>query len=320
MLLTLSNKSVNTAFLALLTLFAHYGAMAQDSVETVESRKSCDSAGCIEVDSWHLAVALGVGAKINPLVNGDDLPLVILPDIAYYGENWYWDNAEVGYQWNTSSNWNIESFVSVNTEKALFTFWHPGNLLLAGSFSSITAKPVGDDQNGNTGNTLIPPVNRVSNTNSSDKVSSDEVARRDWAFDGGFRFHYLSENSEWALTLATDVSDVYNGQWLRFDYSNKFDWQGWQIQPTLSVEWKSRKLTDYYYGLDAKDNLPNALLYEAKAGWQPAIKLMAMKPINDQWTWLVMAGYQHLHGGMRRSPIVNKKSIITAFAGVSYRF
>jgi MipA family protein len=32
--------------------------------------------------SWQLGLAFGVGVKASPLVDRDDIPLVILPDIA----------------------------------------------------------------------------------------------------------------------------------------------------------------------------------------------------------------------------------------------
>ena len=63
--------SVFFRLLILLSMFVSGTILACSANET-----------CIEKSSWHLGIALGVGVKTNPLVDGDDIPLVILPDIA----------------------------------------------------------------------------------------------------------------------------------------------------------------------------------------------------------------------------------------------
>jgi hypothetical protein len=45
---------------------------------------------------WRLGVAMGYGERSNPLLNSDDLPIILDLDIAYFGEHFFFDNGDVG--------------------------------------------------------------------------------------------------------------------------------------------------------------------------------------------------------------------------------
>ena len=85
---------------------------------------------CLFPNSWQLSVAVGVGVRTNPLVDGDNVPLLILPDIAWYGEAAYFDNGELGYQWYEEDTHAFETFVHLDAERSFFSFWDPANIFL----------------------------------------------------------------------------------------------------------------------------------------------------------------------------------------------
>ena len=83
----------------------------------VKPAYACDDGqDCIEQGEWQLGIALGAGVRTNPLVDGDNIPLVILPDIAWYGESAYFDNGEAGFQWTLNDTFAHEVFVAPNLE------------------------------------------------------------------------------------------------------------------------------------------------------------------------------------------------------------
>ncbi|WP_339900503.1 MipA/OmpV family protein [Paraglaciecola polaris] len=263
---------------------------------------ACVTPQCIETGNWRIGIAVGAGVKSNPLVGGDAIPLIVLPDIAYYGDNIYLDNAEVGYQWQQNDTYALDAFISINSEKAFFTFWHPSNVFLSSQSVLSEIGPSND-----------APFN-------SRQISIDQVSSRRWAVDAGIRLHKRSNHAEWQFTLKTDVSNVHNGQ--QFDVAYRYRWQlaDWHftIAPTLS--WKSSKLIDYYYGIDEQDNVFNAQYYHAQGGWQPSLALSASKAINPRWQWLMRSSVTLLHSGMTDSPLVAKKTIGTVFLGIGYVF
>jgi outer membrane protein len=103
---------------------------------------------CIEKSSWHLGIAFGLGIKTNPLVDGDDIPLVIMPDIAWYAEQAYFDNGELGYQWINQPKVAFETFLQLDRERAFFSFLHPANILfpIESSVSDSPSQGIQDKQ------------------------------------------------------------------------------------------------------------------------------------------------------------------------------
>lgn len=263
----------------------------------------CNPSQCIEIEKWRVGIALGAGAKTNPLVGGDAIPLVIIPDIAYYGDNLYLDNAEIGYQWMQAPTFALDTFFSVNTEKAFFTFWHPSNVL--GSSGNFLSNAIGPSN-------ASPFDDR--------RVSIDEVKSRKWAIDAGVRWHKRSAHSQWRITAKTDATNVHHGHQLDIGYEHYWSLNEWQVSLASTLIWKSSKLVDYYYGIDQQDNVVRELYYDASAGWQPSLALSANKKINQQWQWLIRTSVTWLHSGMTHSPLVDKEYTSTVFIGLGYVF
>ena len=74
-------------------------ATATASAAPAPSVGECDadSQDCVVGGKWTVSLALGAGVRSNPLVHGQDLPLVVVPQISYYGKRFYIDNLDVGF-------------------------------------------------------------------------------------------------------------------------------------------------------------------------------------------------------------------------------
>jgi outer membrane protein len=272
---------------------------------TVQAAASCDNnENCVTPGEWQLGLALGLGMRTNPLVDGSDIPLVLLPDIAWYGDNAYFDNGELGYQWQGERDLAFESFININRERGFFSFWHPANILIPTNNLGVSSI-VGPDEVANPG---------------TSKISIDDIATRHWAVDGGIRFHFHQGGGEWKLALSTDVSSVHNGQQVALSYVHQWQWLSWRLSLTPSFIWKSSNLIDYYYGVSARDKVEMQEHYYGQGGWQPSISLSASKKIDEHWQWLVFGSYQALNEGMSDSPLVESDNISSIFFGMAYRF
>ncbi|WP_088330096.1 MipA/OmpV family protein [Lacimicrobium sp. SS2-24] len=255
---------------------------------------------CVDKQDWQLGVALGLGLRTNPLQDGDNIPLVLLPDIAWYGEAFYLDNDELGYQWYDSGKYALETFVNLNKEAAYFKYFHPSNLL----FSSFSIN-----------SSFIGPA-----TTEQLRVSKDDVATRRWALNGGVRLHIRQAHGEWRVSGVTDVTNVHQGHQFALSYSRIWQAQDWRVVVTPSLTWKSAALTDYYYGLDARDGVMSRFYFNGRGGWQPGLDMTITRPLSDKWLLLVKANWTGLHGGMTDSPLVQDDHINTFFVGAAYRF
>jgi len=259
---------------------------------------------CIETHQWQLGVAIGLGVKTNPLQDGDNIPLVLVPDVAWYGEDFYFDNGELGYQWQQQQDSSLETFISVNQERAFFNFWHVSNLL--------------DPVEGNSFLTGDAPA--ISTSPEQQQVSLDDVSRRKWSFDIGIRWQKELALGGLSLSLKSDISGVHNGQQLDLAYLLGWQQDEWRFALSPSLSWKSQELLDYYYGIGPKDDLTPESFYQARAGWQPKIEFSSIYPLNDNWQLLLKLGYQWLNKGMYQSPLVKDKKVQSFFLGVTHQF
>lgn len=288
---------------------------------------ACQSTSpCVAENSWSFGVAVGLGGQTNPLQDGDPIPLILLPDIAWYGKKAYYDNTELGYQWHSSQDTAAEAFVSLNTERALFSFWHPANILLPMELNTSGLpspdEPMPSAPTPTEGSPMPDPPSIMEDDTllNSTPVSIDGIQSRRWGIDVGIRWHWYRDNAEWQLAFTTDASGVHHGQQLQLSYQRNWQWQDWQWGAQMSATWKSQQLIDYYYGLRENDNVALQSLYQGGAGWQPQVQFNISKAITSKWHWLSKISYQHLHSGMSNSPLVRKNRIVSGFMGIAYRF
>jgi outer membrane protein len=70
-----------------------------NQVRAAGSEDDCagPAADCAAIGRWNFSVALGTGVRTNPLVNGKDIPLVVIPQFSYYGRRFFIDNLDFGF-------------------------------------------------------------------------------------------------------------------------------------------------------------------------------------------------------------------------------
>lgn len=253
-------------------------------------------------NGWQVAVAIGVGARSNPLDGGDRIPLVLLPDIAWYGETMYFDNGEFGAQWLPSEADAVDFFLGVNKERAYFSFWHPQNIFFERLYFGMGA----------TENDQI--------SNESLALNIENISERRWSVDAGMRWHHYWAASEWQIAWLTDASKVHNGQQVQIRFQHQWPLQHGAFSVAIGTTWKSNHLVDYYYGIDERDHVAPELYYRGYAGWQPELALSYTRAIDERWQWLARAGIVKLNRGMSDSPIVSDQRVSSYFAGASYQF
>ena len=264
----------------------------------------------IEVGQWQLGLALGLGMKSNPLRGGDDIPLLALPDISYYGERWFLDNFTLGYSLYQSDRLVLSLISGANGEKAYFSFWHPANFTsLNGSEFAAT----GDQLPGISNEADAGPIRELP------AVTIDDVSKRHFAWDGGVMANIYLPWGEVMIRALADISKVYQGSHGRIEWSRGFRSGDWDWRSSLGVDWQSRALVDYYYGVPDNSDFAGGG-YRGRSGWSPYASLMVSHPINENWQGLVTVKYQRLAAGMADSPLVTTNSSYSFFIGAAYQF
>ena len=53
-------------------------------------------ASAAEESRWRLGAAFGYGLRTNPLIQSDDIPIIVDLDIAWFGDHFFFDNGDLG--------------------------------------------------------------------------------------------------------------------------------------------------------------------------------------------------------------------------------
>ena len=72
-------------------------ALLMPSVLLAQSPCSAPSPDCVVVGEWDFSVSLGIGERSNPIATGSDIPLVVIPQLSYYGKRFFIESLELGF-------------------------------------------------------------------------------------------------------------------------------------------------------------------------------------------------------------------------------
>ena len=259
-------------------LLAAQPAVAQEAPEEEEESK------------WRLGAALGYGGRSNPLVQSDDIPIVVDLDIAWFGERWFFDNGDLGVTFADNSALTASVVARINSDRVFFgkTDTRFISLDLAGEPASQMVE-------------FKPPD-------------------RDYAIELGVE---MLTDGDWGmlqLNAFHDVSGTHEGYELFANYSRGWRNQRLYIEPSFGVSYKSDKLNNYYWGVTPDEAGDIVDPYQASAGLNWHARFMIGYQLNRDWSLSLVAEYERLNDEAYASPIVEENGVFGWFAGLSRRF
>jgi outer membrane protein len=284
-------------YLSLILLFFAQSVYAQCKFE---------SSSCVPVGEWNFSIGIGGGLYTNPLYDSDDVPLVIVPQVSYYGEKLFFDNNTLGFTFLENENLAISVITLLNIEKAFFERWHPHNVFIPNaSHDSLGAE---HDFIEDTGQKLSPRT----------------VQTRDWALDAGLQLNwFISDTMNAELRLVHDVSNVYEGFNANLNVSKVYLLSE---QSLLEVgggfQWNSTELVDYYYGIQEQDigDRTGNNLYSGSSSVNPYVTIVYNHQLNEEWKFKAQIKRKKLGSNTYSSPLVNEQFVDLIFVGFFYEF
>jgi MipA family protein len=275
----------------------------------IATESSCNiEPDCMPVGTWSFGLTTGVGIRTNPLADGKNIPLVLLPAVSYYGENFFIDNLDIGYTFHESKDWSVSALVTPAYDRIFFNRWDIQNIFVDFTTSSIApASDVSDSLD-----SQEPPLTEHIN------VLDYSTRPRKTSFMGGLEFNGRFLQGELQFNLLQEVTSQHNGSEVRFAYAQRLNQSGWKS--TLGFTWKSAKMTNYYYGLALSEISQNQATYTAQSSFNPFIRL-SWRQLNQQDSyWRFAIEYQKLDSEISNSPIVSDSNVITVFIGKHFDF
>jgi outer membrane protein len=270
-------------------VFAIIAAFSQ--VHAAEGADECQGPtdDCVAIGRWNFSVALGAGVRTNPLVNGKDIPLVVIPQFSYYGKRVFIDNLDFGFTLAERGDNMFNLIATPGYDRVYFYRSDLQNFFIGfPNTSPVTESP------GTPGATKVPPP--------SPRITY--LAGPEWTF----KFGQVSGQ----LDLLRDATGQNSGDEIRGALGIPLLKSEGTVSANIGFTWKSAATVNYYYRVP--------ILYSGSAAFDPFIKLGYTLPLSSKWRFNAFAEYERLGNGIADSPIVAEHSVATVFVGAIYTF
>lgn len=288
---------------------------------------------CIAVDTWEFKLGLGLGGRTNPVIDGDDIPLVLIPQISYYGERFFFDTTDLGYTLVDRKDLMLNLLLTPGRDGLYFfrdgwrSFFLDGGLSVGGnSLAPVQDQPVDAGQplpggvNDGLGPEPIEDPEVGPSRGLAQEGAFERLHRRRTAAMAGLEASAQLGTLDWQLQLLTDVSGVHNGEELRLAVSGGQAYGEHQLGLATGFSWKSAELLEYYYGVGADEASAILPAYKPGSGATPFVRLSWSKALTRNWQWLGSLQYEHLSRAQRHSPIITDNQVVQIFVGGVYHF
>jgi len=271
---------------------------------------------------WRVGIALGAGSRDNPFVASDDMKLNAILDLSWYGERWFVDNGDIGLMLKETSQLSVNALLTFNNERNYFSYLNDGS----SGLDISTLRLIAADQEymlpGIAGGDA-PNINTLTAEQLEEALFENvdsELPKRKFSINSGVELLYLSSWGDLHAQVLTDVSGRHDGQSVWLSYAWPWVTRTSEFSLTFGLEWKSGGLVDYYYGVRPDERIEGRPAYEGTSGTNGVIRFSASRALTARWRLVGVLEREYLSSAIRRSPIIERDNVDTAFIGLQYRF
>lgn len=273
---------------------------------------------------WTLGVAVGHGQRDNPFIASDDLTMNAIVDIAWYGERWFFDNGDIGLKLGETTQFSANALLTFNNERNYFSYLSNGS----SGLDIFSLRQIAEDKGISFSGMGIagadgPDLESLNTEELEEIIFADldtSLPERDFAVNSGVEFLYINDWGDLQAQLFTDISGTHNGQSAWVSYSYPWITQTSEFSLTFGLEWKSGDLVDYYYGVRPQERIDGRPAYKGGAGVNSVLRFSARRVLSERWQLIGVVERENLSSSIRRSPIIERGSVSTAFLGLYYQF
>ncbi|MBI3897883.1 MAG: MipA/OmpV family protein [Gammaproteobacteria bacterium] len=154
-----------------------------------------------------------------------------------------------------------------------------------------------------------------------DPDTVDELAgmeQRDTSIEAGVNGQWITRPLTVAAAYYTDVSNKSDGDSATLTLSHPLRLNDrWSLTPTLSAEWLSAEVVNYYYGVRSNEATAARPEYQGKSAVNLRVGAMARFRLARDWSLIGSVGLTRFGSGVADSPIaVDDKTLSVLVGGV----
>ena len=258
------------------------------------AQAKCQAASpeCVVVGDWHLGIAFGAGVRTNPIGGRSDIPLVVIPQVSYYGKRFFLDNLEPGFTLHEGARNTLNVIATPGYDRMFFSRSDPQNVFVSGALSLPGGVSTGGD---------VPPGDPIEFPGHRRRTTY--LAGPEWLFSFG---PFAGQ-----LSALREVTGRHDGYEIRGAMSAPLIVTEHSLVANAGFTWKSAGTVRYYYGVNG--------LYRPDAALNPFVKLGYSRPLSERWSLNAFVHYEYLGDEIADSPIVSDHSVVTAFVGFNFK-
>nr|WP_324257316.1 MipA/OmpV family protein [Cellvibrio fontiphilus] len=271
---------------------------------------------CVEVGKWDISLGLGAGVRTNPLDDGDDIPLVILPQVNYNGERFFIQNLDFGAILWQSESQQLSLLATPSYDQVFFHRWSPSNFFIDGSTLATAGKesggknPVVTDDEAHDRELLTPEFM---------PLQQRKLRDRKMAGLAGIEYSWSTALADLQIQYLTDFTQIHSGEEVRIAIAKHWQSGKHQWSASLGANWQSRAVVNYYYGV-ALAEADERGSYQTGSAITPLLRLDWNYELTERWDLRLLASYRELPDEISASPLINDNKVITVFVGGVYHF
>ena len=143
---------------------------------------------------------------------------------------------------------------------------------------------------------------------------------RNPAFEVGMS---VATGGDWGiaqLKYVGDITGTHEGYEVSAAYQMPLQVDRWTLVPSLSVDWRSKELVDYYYGVRDDEVQVGRPAYRGRAGLNVTAGIGVDYQLSDHWNIVGGADITYLGDNIQDSPIIAKDTESSVYTALVYRF
>ena len=146
------------------------------------------------------------------------------------------------------------------------------------------------------------------------------MAMRSSSTDVGLAYSYRQSWGTLQAEVLFDAANTTRGREARLGYSHEWRSGPWTLRPGVSLSMRDAKLNNYYYGVLPGEATVTRAAYAPGAGVNASAGLHGVYALTQHWQLLGGVSATVLSGGIRNSPIVQKRVLPASYVGATYDF
>lgn len=253
--------------------------------------------------SWRLGAALGYGVRSNPLIQSDDIPVYVDVDLAWFGKRWFFDNGDVGFELLDRPGYTTNVVARVNSDRVFFGKTNARFVNFAYAGRGDTAP-------------LVDPETGLA----IDSAVEVDPPDRDYAIELGVETLFGGDWGSAAVRLFHDVSGTHGGYEISADFSTRWTQGRLSLAPSIGLTYKSSRLNDYYWGVNADEASFALAEYEAQAGIALQVGMRASYYFTKHLRLALSVNVEELPGEVSASPLAKTDHVFGYFSGLAWTF